>query len=189
MVSRSQPVWINPAVSVAWAGLEATVFFIVPDVFLTRLALRSGWTTAWQACLWATLGAVIGGAIIYLMAAHGWAEPLGSLFTLLPGISPALLEQAGTELDREGWSALFIGALDGTPYKLYALHAGIQSLPLGPFLVISVCARLARFVISATVAWSIGRIFLRTWSPHKVRNLHLTVWTAFYVCYFWGMGH
>jgi len=42
-------------VALSWGFAEATFFFIVPDVFLSRIALDRI-RTAWAASVWATLG-------------------------------------------------------------------------------------------------------------------------------------
>ena len=49
------------AIASLWGFAEATVFFIVPDVLLSWLALRSP-KSGLIACLFALLGALIGGS-------------------------------------------------------------------------------------------------------------------------------
>ena len=51
-------------VAFLWGWSEATLFFIVPDILLTLLALRS-LRTALVACVWASVGAIVGGAMTY----------------------------------------------------------------------------------------------------------------------------
>ena len=48
------------ALAAIWGAAEATLFFIVPDVFLSWLAL-SDRRQALIACLYALLGALVGG--------------------------------------------------------------------------------------------------------------------------------
>lgn len=75
------------AAAFAWAFAEATFFFFVPDVFLSWIALDRA-RAAWIACLWATLGAVAGGAIMYMFGA---VDPGSALHFLIqiPAISRA----------------------------------------------------------------------------------------------------
>ena len=54
--------------AMAWGFAEATFFFIIPDVFLTYIALKN-WRQATRACFWALGGALIGGAVMYAWGA------------------------------------------------------------------------------------------------------------------------
>ena len=49
---------------------EATVFFIVPDVWISFVALRRGWQAGALAAFFACIGALIGGAIMYLWGSN-----------------------------------------------------------------------------------------------------------------------
>lgn len=166
----------------AWGLAEATVFFIVPDVLLTRLALKD-FRSAWIASLWALGGALLGGTALYLAARHGVAPFLPDAFDRLPGISSGLIERTGTTLQNQGLPALASGALSGQPYKLYAVHAGLQNVPFLPFIAASAVARLARFLLTAALVWTIG-LGLRRLSETTRFRLHLGGWVAFYILYF-----
>src|SRR5436190_634460 len=68
------PRWMLPLLgltgifaAVAWGFAEATLFFIVPDVLITLIALFSFKKSA-LAMLLATLGAVVGGALMFQWA-------------------------------------------------------------------------------------------------------------------------
>lgn len=166
----------------AWGLAEATVFFIVPDVLLTRLALKD-LRSAWIASLWAVGGALLGGTVLYFSARHGVAPFLPDAFDWIPGISPGLIDRTGIALQNQGFPALASGALAGQPYKLYAVHAGMQNLPFLPFIAASAVARLARFLLTATLVWAIGLGLRRSSETFRLR-LHLGGWVAFYVLYF-----
>lgn len=165
-----------------WGLAEATVFFIVPDVLLTRLALKD-FRSAWIASLWALGGALLGGTALYLAARNGVAAFLPDAFDWIPGISPGLIERTGSALQSQGLPALASGALSGQPYKLYAVHAGLQKIPFLPFIAASAVARLARFLLTAALVWAIG-LGLRRLSERSRLRLHLGGWVAFYVFYF-----
>lgn len=180
--------WVDAWCAWAWGLGEATFFFIVPDVLLTRFALQKGLTHALRQCLWALAGALVGGLLVYAIARSGRAEQLAAAFTFLPGISPALITGAGASLTHDGWSALFGGALRGTPYKLYALHAGTQALSVKSFLLASLAARLLRFGLTTLAAWWIGRWLGRHLAPARLLQVHLLFWALFYVAYFGIMG-
>lgn len=166
----------------AWGLAEATVFFIVPDVLLTRLALKD-FRSAWIASLWAVGGALLGGTILYFAARHGLAPFLPDAFDRIPGISPGLIERTGTALQNQGLPALASGALAGQPYKLYAVHAGLQHVPFAAFIAASAAARLARFLLTSALVWTIG-LGLRRLSEKSRLRLHLGGWAAFYILYF-----
>jgi len=171
-----------------WGFAEATFFFIVPDMFLTRLAVQNRLAHALRNSLWSLVGALGGGWIVYSLSRAGAADPLTTLLTFIPGISTPLIAEAGESLARGGWFALVEGALRGTPYKLYALHAGAQSLPLIPFLLSSLVARLGRFVLTTIAAWMIGRLLAAHYPPSRLLKLHLAFWILFYAVYFFIMG-
>lgn len=181
----SEPAPSSPAtrwLAFAWGLAEATVFFIVPDVLLTRLALKD-FRSAWVASLWAVGGALLGGTALYLAASHGVAPFLPDAVDRIPGISPGLIDRTGIALQHQGLAALASGALAGQPYKLYAVHAGLQNVPFLPFIAASAAARLARFLLTAAIVWTIGRGLRRQSETFRLR-LHLGGWVAFYVLYF-----
>ncbi len=170
------------AIVFAWGLAEATVFFIAPDVFLTRLALRDFGRAA-IAGMWAVAGALAGGAGLWLAARHGEAGALLHLFEGTPGINAALVERSAHELSGQGLAALFTGGLRGQPYKLFAVHAGASNVPLAGFMVASAGARSVRFMASITAAWIGGRILGRR--SVSFRNwAHAGFWAVFYVIYF-----
>ena len=181
VIERISKHW--PWLAFAWGLAEATVFFIVPDVLITRLALLGAIRRTLLAGLCALAGALIGGALLWFAAAHNEAPSLLRLFTHLPGINLDLVAETGRAMYRQGPSALFNGGLLGQPYKLFAVHAGAQQVPLATFLLISLPARLIRFSITAAIAWLIGRSFKRLSRSALVR-LHASVWLCFYAVYF-----
>ena len=169
-------------VAAAWGFAEATLFFLVPDVYLTRLALRDG-RLALAASLAATAGALLGGV---LMWAWGAADPAAALAVLerVPAVSPAMLERVRGELLGRGWLALALGPASGTPYKLYAAVSGELDMAAGGLLLVTVPARLLRFVALSLLATALGRGPLARWTPAARRRLHLALWTLFYAAYF-----
>jgi membrane protein YqaA with SNARE-associated domain len=169
-----------------WGLAEATVFFIVPDVLLTRLAL-SDFRRALVACLWAVAGALFGGTALWFAARHDATQFFLNAFDWLPGISRGLIVRIAQALHTDGLTALATGALSGQPYKLYAVHAGAQDIPLTGFLIVSAVASFVRFTLAATVAWLAGRVLHHLPEASRLR-LHLYCWLIFYSCYFVVMG-
>lgn len=171
--------------SFGWGLAEATFFFIVPDVLITRIALQD-FRRALLASLVALAGALLGGTALWLISDYERGPELLYRLTYLPGISGELVAATGQAMLTEGSSALLSGTLRGHPYKLFAIHAGVQSVPLWSFLLVAAGARLARFIIVATMAWLFAKL-LRGHPPKVLFQLHILVWLAFYLIYILAM--
>ena len=169
-------------VAVIWGFAEATLFFLVPDVWLSYVTLQRNLRAALVACVWATAGAITGGVVMY-----GWGstDPDGAraLLELVPAVSAAMVERVATELERQGLVALFVGPFVGTPYKIYAVTAPQSGIGLWPFAVISVPARLARFVLVSLIVNWISRRWLANWSRRAKLGLVGSFWLAFYALF------
>ena len=98
----------------SWALAEATFFFIVPDVFLTRLALRDFCRVA-AASAWAVAGALVGGSGLWFAARHGDAGALLRLFERLPGINAGLVERSRRSVRATGTRGPFHGGATRVP--------------------------------------------------------------------------
>ena len=174
------------ALAALWGLAEATLFFIVPDVLLSWIALRSFKQAMW-ACAWALLGALVGGALIWYVGLVN-ADPLREVFTSIPAINEGMLSDVRDQLQNSGLVALFIGPLVGTPYKLYALEAAQLGYGLFVFLLVSIPARLMRFVIVTIVSAAACRALNRFVGVRTLQLLHVSVWVAFYSWYFYVMS-
>jgi membrane protein YqaA with SNARE-associated domain len=169
-----------------WGWSEATVFFIVPDVLLTLLALRS-LRVALAACLWATLGAVVGGAMTYDYAT---LHPASSreILTMIPGISDRMIGDVGVQLEEHGAAAVFAGPLRGIPYKIYVVQSAWQRRPLFELLLVSIPARAIRFVLTSVLASLVASALRPRVRERTIVHIHLLAWTAFYAAYFAAHG-
>lgn len=165
-----------------WGLAEATLFFIVPDVLLSLLALQNR-RRAWIACGYAVAGAMLGGALMYTWAAHDPAQ-VRSLLISIPAITPDLPDQVRTQLHEWGYASLFAGAFSGVPYKLYASEAGDAALPLVGLLAITIPARALRFVLVVAVVNGIARRWLGGWTQARRVVVLLACWALFYGGYF-----
>ena len=173
---------IAVALGAVWGFAEATLFFLVPDVALTYLAIL-GPPYAWAACAAAVVGAVFGGALIYLLSARN-PRRLREIFVHIPAIDRREIAAVRARVGRTGFAAVFLGPLLGTPYKLYAAEAGRRRMSLPVFLLVTVPARSVRFVLAtATWLWLAGGP-LAGWSTSSVTLLTTVFWVGFYAWYF-----
>jgi membrane protein DedA with SNARE-associated domain len=175
-------------VAFGWGFAEATFFFVVPDVWIGLLALFS-WRAGLRAVVWAVMGALAGGALMYGVGAHLDRDISARLLDAVPAISPAMVERVEEEIREHGPPSMLLGPLRGTPYKIYARTAGVQEQPLRAVLLWTIPARGARFVlilaVSSFYGWFVRRITSQTgW----LLGPYLLAWTLFYVGYFWTYG-
>lgn len=167
----------------AWGFAEATLFFVIPDVLLTWLALTRP-RLAFRACAAALAGALVGGAVMF---AWGGAEPDAARAALeaVPAVSAAAVDDVATELAEHGLGAVFLGPLTGKPYKIYAVQAAAGGVGLAPFLLVSVPARGLRFLFAVAATAGLLRLprVRRLPVPWR-RALHVAWWLAVYGVYF-----
>ena len=166
----------------AWGLAEATVFFIVPDVLLTFVALQNG-KRATKLCLWTLGGALVGGTIMFWWGSHdkGVAE---DLLVEIPAIDLAMLEKVEGQIEEGGAKALFVGPITGRPYKIYAVNAGGTGVSYVTFLLVIVPTRLLRFLALAWLTTAISKSLLRKKSPRFKTLLQIAIWMGFYTWYF-----
>ena len=167
-----------------WGLAEATFFFIVPDVYLGLIALLR-----WRRGLWGTAaavsGALFGGALMYGLAMR---DPAGMklLLTRFALIDWSLMAGVAAELHEHGLIAMLSGSFRGVPYTVYAVQAGGQSLPFGPFLLVSIVARFGRILPVTLLAGAAGVLF----RPRIERlaglvvGVYVAVWGLVYWLYY-----
>jgi hypothetical protein len=170
------PLWITAG----WSAAEAAIFFLVADIPISWISVRSGYRAGVLAAIIASLASILGTlAVLY------WAgqDPRGasSAMAALPGIDGALIAEAADRY-RLGPQAVLAGAFSGIPFKLFALeaaqHGGLGLALLAPLL------RLPRFLIAAVGAAWISRSLSRRLSLNGRMVLLLAFWIFFYACYF-----
>jgi membrane protein YqaA with SNARE-associated domain len=175
-------------VAFVWGLAEATFFFIVPDVFLTLIAVRS-LRLALKGTLFALSGALIGGALMYTLGREA-PEEARSLLDYVPGISSRLIARVEAEVRDAGLVAILIGPTRGIPYKLYAAEWGARRGDFLTLMLISIPARYVRFFLLAVGARVAARL-LKPWTQARVSvesALHAAFWAAFYSYYFARFG-
>ncbi|MCK0097789.1 hypothetical protein MWU38_00195 [Qipengyuania sp. S6317L1] len=173
-----------------WAFAEAVLFFIVADVPIMALGIRSGVRKAMLAALVAAVSAALGGAALWLWASTHPKDVI-ELMLVLPGIDAALVAQTHDDWALGGMIAMTIGSFSGVPYKLYALAAGSTGAGTGAlalFALASIIARLPRFVLVALVAGWAGPRMVQRFGKRPVWTAFFMGWAAFYALYWSAMG-
>ncbi len=165
-----------------WGFAEATLFFIVPDVILTYIAITN-LRKALKASLYALAGALLGGLLMYFW---GTISPQSALSVVgkVPAINHEMLIKVEEDLAEQGLLAMILGPIQGIPYKTYAVQAADANIHVLSFFFASIPARYLRFFLSSLLAGLAGKYLLRNRS-RTIRYLALTLfWVLFYTFYF-----
>jgi len=179
-VGRSRQRWMR-AVALSWGFAEATVFFVVPDVWISLVAVRSLRQGLW-ACVFALAGALAGGVVVYLLGLRHQAALL-ALYDHLPAIGHGLIAQVSGQLQSLGAAGVVVGGFTGAPYKLYAAQAASAGMDLPLFLAASVLARGLRFVLVAVVVGLVARVLAARLGNRTTRWVLVAFWLLFYAWY------
>jgi membrane protein YqaA with SNARE-associated domain len=174
------PTWARVAAAL-WGFAEGTLFFIVPDVLLTAIAIRS-LRNALVASLLATAGAMAGGTVMYFWGADpGRQEAAYGFVGSLPDVRPHMPARVREELVEMGAPATVLGPLRTTPYKLYAMHAPASQVSYGSFMLITPVARLPRFMLVSLAAALAARYLRPRLATRGLYWTWLAAWVAIYV--------
>jgi membrane protein YqaA with SNARE-associated domain len=174
------PRWMR-GVALAWGFAEATLFFVVPDVWITWVALH-GLRQGMVAVTWTLAGALAGGVAVYL-AAHANQMVVLALLERVPAIGDMLVMRAYGHLEQHGWTGPLLGGFSGVPYKLYAAMAEGAGLGLPVFLSATAVARGLRFAAFALLAWLVARWCRPRIGMAWTRRLWLGAWVTGYALY------
>jgi membrane protein YqaA with SNARE-associated domain len=175
---------ISIAVAFLWGFAEATVFFLVPDIFLGFVSIFN-WRKGLHLAAATVAGALVGGAVMYGFAANN-PPAADKVLTAIPLIDSAMVADVRSQVESGGLSALVTGPLQGIPYKIFAVQSGAQGLPFFQFLLFTILARSERLLPVALLASAFGRFahkFIRrqTW---LVLGIYLALWVGIYIIYF-----
>ncbi|MBI5941192.1 MAG: hypothetical protein HY859_12260 [Caulobacterales bacterium] len=167
-----------------WGAAEGFLFFIVPDVLISWVALRHGLKAAVIVSLLAAVGAGIGGAAMY-----GWSarNPVAALNTVaaVPAVSTPMIVNASVAMDREGWFAAALkGPITSTPYKVYALLAPSRGATVWGFALGALPIRLPRFLLAA-VAFAVIRWLAQGRIDARWLITGFTAWWVLFYVWFW----
>jgi membrane protein YqaA with SNARE-associated domain len=167
-------------IAFVWGFAEATAFFIVPDVYVGFVALFN-WRRGLSAMVATLIGAMLGGSVMYVLAMNN-PSAINMFLTRVPLIDSALVNEVANQTHTYGLTAVLTGPLKGTPYKIYAAQAGEQSLPFLYFLLMTIPARLERFLPVVLVFGGIGKRFGTFCEKHTklVMSSYALMWGIIY---------
>jgi membrane protein YqaA with SNARE-associated domain len=180
--------WLTgaPGVTLAfvWGFAEATFFFVVPDVVISAAAMLCP-RRAWKHVVAATLGALLGGALMFNWAVRDGTRARGDVMRV-PFVRSEMFNQVDASYAKHGLGAIFLGPLGGIPYKIFAVE-GRHFVGYGEFLWATVPARGYRFVFVWLAFGFAGRMIRRYLKRTGARLLagHAAFWVVLYAVY-WG---
>lgn len=146
-----------PGVGVATA-LE-TVFPPVPSEVVLPLAgftASQGHYGVVSAVVWATAGSVVGALVLYYAGVSWGLHRLCRTADRLPLVSSRDVERAVEWFDRHGRTAVFVGRFVPGVRSLVSIPAGIQRMPLLPFLVYTTAGSLVWNAVLIGAGYELG---------------------------------
>src|SRR5262249_54803631 len=116
-VERPWILWVG----FVWGFAEATLFFIVPDVLFTLVALYSPRRSV-KLVGFILVGAMAGGTAMFDLGARDPART-ESVVLKVPFVSTAMFTKTGEGFQRDGMWTLAKSPGNGIPYKVYCVQA------------------------------------------------------------------
>jgi membrane protein YqaA with SNARE-associated domain len=172
--------------ALVWSFAEATIFFVVPDVIISLIALIYGWRAGGLAVVAAILGAVLGGVVGYHWGQANFSSAT-AFFDKLPAISGSTFKKAQAGMAEANFGFMMVmGSMTSVPYKVYAAEAGDAGLPLWAFLLTTPLARFPRFALAVLVSQLAATRAPAVLLEHKIK-LWALFWLAFYALY-WSLA-
>ncbi len=201
MSQVQEPVWVKrllgkPGLILAflWGLAEGTLFFVVPDVLITLAAMFRPRRALAHAGA-AVAGAVLAGALLYTWASAS-PDSARAAVDAVPFVESNVLVVASIDFYFDGARAVLYGPLRGIPYKVYAVTAP-RYMGLTTFLLLTIPARLWRFLLTGVLFALLGQMLRTAWfpffgdlrpydTPRLLLLVHLALWAVFYALY-WGL--
>lgn len=168
-------------ISWGWGLVESMLFFLVPDVFLSMVAVQSLRRSLW-CCVWAVAGAMLGGSLMYAWGAHDAITAL-KVLDAVPAIPADMLVSVRQDLEARGLVAMLSGPVVGIPYKIYAVQAGALGLSWPVFAGMTIPARIIRFLITCVAFHVVARGIRRYAGPKVVAGCWVLFWILNYSIY------
>lgn len=146
-------------IAFVWGLAEGLTFFIVPDVYLSFIALFT-LTGGIIGLGFALLGSLISAALIFSLTPY-FGFYYHDILVSIPGISESMVGQVVAGLNAHGIVDIISGPFSGIPYKIYSMEAALQHFPLLQYLIWSIPARLERMLPITLLGMILGYFFKR----------------------------
>jgi hypothetical protein len=169
----------------AWGAAEASFFFLVPDMWLTLVALMA------PRRVWAHLAAAIAGALLVGALMFQWSASTPSarsFVAAVPRVSASMFDQSDADLRAHGALGAVFGPARGIPYKVYAVQAPHHAIALGAFVAASVPARLWRMLAMVLSFAAIGMVLRKFGKSRWAIPLHAIFWITSITAYWLSIG-
>ena len=171
--------WPGTVVAFLWGFAEGTLFFILPDVPLSFVAMfRPRRALLHMAAIVA--GALLGGAVMFQWSSH--SAGARAAVAHVPAVHAAMFDRASLDLRRHGVWGVSLGPVRGIPYKVYAVEAPAYST-LWPFLLVTIPARLWRLVVVWLGFAGAGVLQRKLGRASLAPALHAIFWIVSYAIY------
>lgn len=173
------------AVAFFWGAGEATVLFVVPDLWLGFVSLYA--PRRFVVTLLAIVAGGVTGAAILFLSTPALGDGLSHLLAGLPGTGADDLARVRAELAAQGGAAFLNGPLQGLPVRLYVHAAALDGIDLPTVLAGTAANRLTRigfFGLTMAALGLVARPLIVRW-PRAVAAVYLVAWVIFYA-WFWS---
>ncbi len=169
------------ALAFVWGVVEGTLFFLVPDMVLSAVAVH-GFMRSLKAAACALAGGMIGGSLMYAWGHLDGATAM-AVIDAVPAIPASMILRVKAEMARDGLQAMVWGPVVGIPYKIYAVQAGTMGLPWLAFVAMTIPARVPRFLITCMAFNLCARPVRRFLGEKAVPWCWLAFWIMNYAIY------
>jgi hypothetical protein len=167
------------ALAFLWGFAEGTLFFILPDVPLSFVALfRPRRALIHMAAIVA--GAVLAGAVMFTWSSRSVVAT--QAVARVPAVSPAMFTRAENDWNQYGIWGASLGPLRGIPYKVYAVESPAHS-GLLKFLLVTIPARLWRLAVVWVGFAGTGILLRKLGRASLAPVLHGVFWAVTYAIY------
>lgn len=125
---------------------EASFFPIPPDVMLAPMVLAQR-QKAWRLAAITTIASVLGGIFGYFIGMYLYVQ-IGEAVVAFYHAEETFLE-IKSWFDSHGIWVILLASFTPIPYKLFTITAGVVSMAIIPFILLSLLGRSARFFLVA----------------------------------------
>ena len=176
--------WKSWLIAFLWGLFEGLFFFIIPDIYLSFIALFS--FRGGIVCLGFTLlGSLVSATIIFSLSPFV-GDFFHKILLIIPGVSDSMINTVSIGLQNHGVRSLVEGPLSGIPYKIYSVEAAIQHLPFFQYILWSIPARLERMLPVTILTFILGYFFRKNIEKNVKFWVagFIILWIFIYIKYF-----